>query len=60
MTYSVQEVSDLTHIPYRTVARLVQTGELPSIVPNGCTRGYRVRRSTLAEWMSRREDESHA
>ena len=53
-TYSVAELAELTGWSESTLYRAVGTGQLVAVMPNGTTRGMRVRASDYERWLSAR------
>lgn len=49
--YTVAEVAEMTGIPRRTIYDAMSAGRLAYVVPNGGTRGRRVRERDVAEWL---------
>lgn len=48
---TVRRVAELTGRDVHTIYAAIDRGDLPAKVPNGLTRGMRVRRSDAMAWM---------
>lgn len=49
--YTIQEVSEATHIPRRSIYDAVASGLLKVVKPNGSTRGMRTTEAWVNEWL---------
>jgi len=52
VTFSMQEVSDMTRIPLRSVYRYVADGDLHVLLPHGAKRGWRVTKAELRRFLA--------
>lgn len=49
--YTIQEVSEQTRIPRRSIYDAVRQGLLRTVTPNGSTRGMRTTEAWVNEWL---------
>jgi len=51
VTYSLAEVSEMTHIPLGQIYGYVHDGSLRTLLPRGAKRGWRVTRNELRRFI---------
>lgn len=51
--YTVAQVAALVHSDRRLILSALDTGELRSFVPNGCSRGHRILGQWVLDWLEK-------